>query len=199
MKNFHRDDRSSGARGDRDSRRPTVMHQAVCDDCGKKCEVPFRPTGDRPVYCSTCFGKHSDTNSSRSSGKSFGRPSFDRPNFGDRPKFQAVCDKCGKKCEVPFRPTGEKPIYCNDCFGHGDAGKSRHADSSGDQLASINAKLDKLIAALLPAAAKPAEEKKIIAAPIEVKVAKEEIKLKKEKKAVEKAKPAEKKTVKKKK
>lgn len=33
------------------------MHKAVCADCRKQCEVPFRPTGDRPVYCKECFAK----------------------------------------------------------------------------------------------------------------------------------------------
>jgi len=45
--------------GDRDSR-PRMMHEAVCASCGKKCEVPFRPSGDRPVYCKDCFGSKSD-------------------------------------------------------------------------------------------------------------------------------------------
>lgn len=31
------------------------MFSAVCDDCGRNCEVPFRPTGARPVLCSSCF------------------------------------------------------------------------------------------------------------------------------------------------
>ena len=31
------------------------MHKAVCADCGKNCEVPFKPSGDRPVYCKNCF------------------------------------------------------------------------------------------------------------------------------------------------
>lgn len=35
------------------NRRP--MHSAVCADCGKNCEVPFRPSADRPVYCQNCF------------------------------------------------------------------------------------------------------------------------------------------------
>lgn len=34
-----------------------VLHKAVCADCKKECEVPFRPTGDRPVYCKECFSK----------------------------------------------------------------------------------------------------------------------------------------------
>lgn len=34
------------------------MHKAVCADCGKECEVPFKPDGRRPVYCKECFQKH---------------------------------------------------------------------------------------------------------------------------------------------
>ncbi len=33
------------------------MHPAVCAQCNKDTEVPFRPSGDRPVYCSDCFSK----------------------------------------------------------------------------------------------------------------------------------------------
>ncbi len=33
------------------------MHAAVCAECNKDTEVPFLPTGDRPVYCSDCFSK----------------------------------------------------------------------------------------------------------------------------------------------
>jgi CxxC-x17-CxxC domain-containing protein len=32
-----------------------VMHRATCAECGNSCEVPFKPTGEKPVYCSTCF------------------------------------------------------------------------------------------------------------------------------------------------
>ncbi|HPZ55163.1 MAG TPA: zinc-ribbon domain containing protein [Bacillota bacterium] len=31
------------------------MYDAVCADCGAECQVPFRPSGDRPVYCRECF------------------------------------------------------------------------------------------------------------------------------------------------
>ncbi len=34
------------------------MHKAVCSDCGKECEVPFKPTEGRPIYCRDCFQKH---------------------------------------------------------------------------------------------------------------------------------------------
>jgi len=31
------------------------MHKAVCSECGKECEVPFKPDADRPVYCQECY------------------------------------------------------------------------------------------------------------------------------------------------
>jgi CxxC-x17-CxxC domain-containing protein len=34
------------------------MHTIVCSDCGKEAEVPFKPEGDRPVYCRDCYQKH---------------------------------------------------------------------------------------------------------------------------------------------
>lgn len=33
------------------------MFTAVCASCGKEARLPFKPTGDRPVYCSECFAK----------------------------------------------------------------------------------------------------------------------------------------------
>lgn len=81
MSNYNRNNRSGGGRfggGDfrrRDSGR-RQMHKAVCDECGKDCEVPFKPSGDKPIYCSECFEKK-DGGSSRRSG----RRSPERPNF----------------------------------------------------------------------------------------------------------------------
>ena len=49
------DNRRDGFRGDRG---PKEMHKAVCAECGKECEVPFKPSKDRPVYCRDCYGKH---------------------------------------------------------------------------------------------------------------------------------------------
>ena len=37
---------------------PREMHKATCSDCGKECEVPFKPTEGRPIYCRDCFQKH---------------------------------------------------------------------------------------------------------------------------------------------
>ncbi len=42
---------SSGG-SDRGSRE---MFSATCADCGREAQVPFRPNGSKPVYCSDCF------------------------------------------------------------------------------------------------------------------------------------------------
>jgi len=31
------------------------MHEVVCSNCGKQTQVPFVPTGTRPVYCLDCY------------------------------------------------------------------------------------------------------------------------------------------------
>jgi CxxC-x17-CxxC domain-containing protein len=36
--------------------------------------------------------------------------------FGPRPMHVVKCTECGKKAEVPFKPTPGKPVYCKDCY-----------------------------------------------------------------------------------
>jgi len=31
------------------------MFSATCSTCGQEARVPFQPSGDKPVYCSSCF------------------------------------------------------------------------------------------------------------------------------------------------
>jgi CxxC-x17-CxxC domain-containing protein len=75
------------------------MFDVKCAECGTDTQVPFNPTGDRPVYCLDCFKKQ---RSSRGGG--------------DRQMFDAVCADCGGEAKVPFNPTGDRPVYCRDCF-----------------------------------------------------------------------------------
>ena len=35
---------------------------------------------------------------------------------GPRQTFAVICAECGKESQVPFKPKGDKPVYCNDCF-----------------------------------------------------------------------------------
>ena len=37
---------------------PREMHKAICAECNQECEVPFKPTEGKPVYCRDCFQKH---------------------------------------------------------------------------------------------------------------------------------------------
>lgn len=85
---------------------------------------------------------------------------------------KAICAECGTTCEVPFRPNGEKPVYCKNCFGNmgrGDTGGDRfprkenmaptrvwpapeknkgNNDAVIKQLEAVNGKLERLIQAV---------------------------------------------------
>ena len=99
------------------------MHKAKCSDCGKDCEVPFKPTEGKPVRCQDCFRKNKPQKSfgGRDGGHSGGNRNFGGNNnrFGNdipREMHKATCSDCGKECEVPFKPTQGKPVKCRDCF-----------------------------------------------------------------------------------
>ncbi len=69
-------------RGDNNSQ----MHKATCGDCGKSCEVPFRPTGEKPVFCRDCFGakkdpsnKYGSRDEGRNETRSYNNDSVERP------------------------------------------------------------------------------------------------------------------------
>lgn len=78
------------------------------------------------------------------------------PRFGRRDSGQpitmhkAICSDCGKDCEVPFRPTSGKPVYCKDCFrGKGNtSGERRGSDDIKKQLETLNIKIDRLTQAI---------------------------------------------------
>jgi len=36
------------------------MYPAVCSNCGKETEVPFKPVNDKPVYCRDCYRRRSN-------------------------------------------------------------------------------------------------------------------------------------------
>ncbi|HVX85921.1 MAG TPA: CxxC-x17-CxxC domain-containing protein [Phycisphaerae bacterium] len=35
---------------------------------------------------------------------------------GPRQMFPATCASCGQQTEVPFKPSGNRPVYCRECF-----------------------------------------------------------------------------------
>ncbi|HPT08582.1 MAG TPA: hypothetical protein PLE28_02720 [bacterium] len=179
MGSFNRGDRSGrrssfgGDRGrgrDRSSR--PEMHEAICADCGQRCEVPFRPSSDKPVYCSNCFEKRDSGR--RSDNRNSDRRSFDRR---DKSMVKVVCDNCHKECEVPFKPSGDKPVYCDDCFNK--VGRSNKNDRSNHNnvneveieqyrkhFSVLDSKLDEILK-MLSSITKPTNIKPIV--PVEKK------------------------------
>ena len=95
----------------------------------------------------------------RNDSDSSERRSFRKPDF-QKEMHSVTCDKCGQRCEVPFRPTGGKPVYCSDCFkkeGNYESKvpfrKERFAATGSDggfrkELEEINKKLDLILEAL---------------------------------------------------
>lgn len=115
---------------------------------------------------------------------------------GDRQMFSAVCGKCGERCEVPFRPTGDRQVFCSECFRAQRGGEhrfvSKNADNTGGGVSSrgqfdtLNAKLDKILSILSQSKQAPMK--------VEAKVKEEKVRVdtvkpvKKEKVAAKKAK-----------
>lgn len=42
---------------------------------------------------------------------------FQESGFGEREMHGTACTECGKKIEVPFKPSGDRPVFCRECFG----------------------------------------------------------------------------------
>jgi CxxC-x17-CxxC domain-containing protein len=99
---------------------------------------------------------------SRSGGGRYGGRDFRRRDSGRREMHKAVCDECGNNCEVPFKPSGDKPIYCSDCFESKDGGSRQRASQRSsrgsdfrkrdntniqllEQVSFLNEKLDKIV------------------------------------------------------
>ncbi len=96
----------------------------------------------------------------RSGGESYrGGGNYRGRDSGRRQMHKAVCDECGKNCEVPFKPSGGKPIYCSSCFEGKEGGGSRRSSRRGssnenrdnthkqllEQVGAINSKLDRIL------------------------------------------------------
>lgn len=152
-------------------------------------------------------------NFNRDRGSSGGR-GFGKRNFGGRgggrsfdrgserrEMFKTVCSNCGKDCEVPFRPSGDKPVYCSDCFekmrgSRNDSPRPQRSDfrspapsfdSNKGQFDSLNAKLNRIIALLEPKVSTPEILLPEVSTPVEKEAKK--VKAPKTKKVVKKTAP----------
>jgi CxxC-x17-CxxC domain-containing protein len=75
-----------------------------------------------------------------------------RDSGGSKLEFHTTtCARCGKRCEVPFKPNNKKPVYCSDCFRKAEDPNfdnepaPRQDRGSGNDLRQINEKLDRIL------------------------------------------------------
>jgi CxxC-x17-CxxC domain-containing protein len=109
------------------------MYDVTCAECGVETTVPFKPSGDRPVKCRDCFSKDRPPRDGPRAGAG-GAGGF-RNDRGPREEHEVTCGECGTQTTVPFKPTGDRPVLCRDCFaknrpprGAGGAGGARGGD-----------------------------------------------------------------------
>ena len=83
--------------------------EIACRECGTSFtftsgeQAFYRDRGftNEPTRCPNC-------RSSRRSGR--------RTQRGEDEGSRVVCAACGVITTVPFRPSGNKPVYCRDCY-----------------------------------------------------------------------------------
>ena len=110
----------------------------TCLDCGQAFtftsgEQEFyaqRGFTEAPKRCASCRAtRKAQRNSSSGGGDGYSNGGYDRPDNGyggnggyssaerrPRQMFEAPCANCGKIAQLPFQPTGARPVYCSDCF-----------------------------------------------------------------------------------
>ena len=99
----------------------------ACRDCGQA----FTYTrGEQDFYASRGFSEPSrcpdcraarkaqrDGGSYSSYGSSYNGGGYGSGGSrGSREMFRATCSSCGQEAQVPFQPSGDKPVYCSSCF-----------------------------------------------------------------------------------
>ena len=117
----------------------------TCRDCGQTFTFT---SGEQDFYASRGFSEPSrcaDCRAARksqrdggsydsysSSSYSGGGGGYGSRGRGQREMFSATCSSCGKEAQVPFQPSGDKPVYCSECFqqrggsSRGGYGRSRY-------------------------------------------------------------------------
>src|SRR5215217_9245283 len=95
----------------------------TCRDCGQAFTFT---SGEQDFYASRGFSEPSRCadcraarKAQRDGGGSSSYGSYGSSYGGDRPRremFSATCSSCGQEAQVPFQPSGDKPVYCSNCF-----------------------------------------------------------------------------------
>ena len=91
----------------------------VCVECGSEFiftagEQEFfqaRGFGNEPKRCRSCRAVR--RTEQRGGGGGGGGGMYQE---GPREMYPITCAECGNDAMVPFRPRGDRPVYCSDCF-----------------------------------------------------------------------------------
>ncbi len=77
-----------------------------CGKCGTHiAQLPFQPSGDRPVFCRECNQAH---RAEQQGGAGAQKQMFD---------VDVTCAGCNKKItQLPFVPKGDGDIFCKECY-----------------------------------------------------------------------------------
>ncbi|HXX95319.1 MAG TPA: CxxC-x17-CxxC domain-containing protein [Planctomycetota bacterium] len=103
---------------------PYTDKQITCVDCGAEFtfssgeQERFAQLGfsNEPKRCASCRAAKKAGRTNGSSGASRGSSERTGGFGGPREMFPAVCAECGAQTTVPFKPRGDRPVYCSDCF-----------------------------------------------------------------------------------
>lgn len=121
-----------------------IDRDIVCVDCGETfvftaSEQEFHASkgfDNSPKRCKPCRKVRKASGGREGGGRpTGGRGGGGRPS-GDREMFDAVCAACGQDTKVPFRPSGNRDVFCSDCFRSqrgGGGGRGRGGGGRGDR------------------------------------------------------------------
>lgn len=87
------------------------VQMLTCADCGKEFEFSvedqeyFASKGySAPKRCPECRQAKKNSRNNRN------------PRHRERQEYPAVCSACGCETTIPFKPTGDRPVLCQDCY-----------------------------------------------------------------------------------
>jgi CxxC-x17-CxxC domain-containing protein len=85
----------------------------ICKDCGSPFDFSVR---DQMFYAEKGFENEPQRCRQCRTARKEQRAGAPSAVPGVRELFDAVCAQCGESTSVPFRPRGDRPVYCRSCF-----------------------------------------------------------------------------------
>lgn len=90
-----------------------VERNLECSTCGV--EFPFS-VEEQEFYMSKGFQDPKKCKPCRAAAKSQRQGGGGGGGYGARQFYDVQCAACGQQTQVPFRPKGDRPVYCRSCY-----------------------------------------------------------------------------------